>query len=345
MVFSVSDSNGKVVITTFHSACTACIHSASKAGYTRQTCAIKNMESRIGCVTSKTGSLTLCCDCSEAKTTKLFKDKLSVFQYCIPSLIKLREESVASIKNAEHDKYSRIVHNLKTLNAQSLLNQYNFISQEVFANNHANLLEVVESEVVARPKDAAIAILQQSKNNEHMKTEFASHEKLSIDNPVLYKNTHVVYKVILNVYHSFAMDFYKKYVKFQIADAEIRATFDYDTVRVAFYHIFSNAIKYVSDHSTVVVNIVELADFVKIEFKMRSLRIYPDEVDRLFEDHFSGKAAISAKLQGTGFGMGLLKKALSVNKGSIEVVPGEQVFKYSGKEYAENSFVIQLPKR
>lgn len=345
MVFSLNDSSGKEVLTTFHSACAACIHAANATGYTKQTCAISGVEARIGVVTSKAGSLRLCCDCSEAKTTKLFKDKLFVFQYCIPSLIKLREESITSIKNAEHDKYSRIVHNLKTLNAQSLLNQYNFIPQEEFANSHANLLEMVQSEVEARPKDAAIVILQQSKNNEHMKTEFASHEKLSIDNPVLYKNTHVVYKVILNVYHSFAMDFYKKHVKFLIVESSIRAKFDYDTVRVAFYHLFSNAIKYVSDHSSVVVNIAELADCARIEFKMRSLKIYPDEVDRLFEDHFSGKAAITAKLQGTGLGMGVLKKALSINGGTIEVVPGEQVYKYSGKEYAENSFIIQLPKR
>lgn len=345
MLFEIFNINGEKIVSNLHSVCLECKNIALQSGYGRRTCEITGVDNRFGYYSGKQYKLFLCCSYGEAKTTKLFREKIEVLNYCCPSIASMIKESLLQIRTDEHDKYSRIVHNLKTLNAQSLLNQYNFIDQDRFASEHDNLLQMVQGEVMAHPKDAAIAILQQSKNNEHMKTEFASHEKLSVDTPTLYPSLHVVQKVILNVYHSFAMDFRAKNVTFRIDSTDVRARFDYDTVRVALYHIFSNAVKYIANQSILFVQIMDSTDFVVVDFKMKSLKIEEEEVEYMFEDHYSGKAAVKAKLNGTGLGMGLIKKALNLNKGDIEVIPGEKSTKISSNEYAENIFKIRLSKR
>lgn len=342
-IFHIVDESNNVLFTNTKQECNGCIATNANSSCRKLLCLYDKEERRLGFTQRKNTKLYLCSDCRATKTSKLFKEKVELLSYTLPSMLEFKKEIELVTRNEEREKYSKIVHNLKTLNGQSILSQYKFIPQDSFSENYENLFDIVLTEVKNRPRDATVAILRQSKNNEFMKTEFSTHEKLSIESPSLFTQNHVVRKVILNVYHSFDMDFKNKHVYLKIDDVDLKARFDYDTIRVAIFHIFSNAIKYIAKNSDLNIFISGDNNFVFVDFVMKSLFIYADEVDAIFEDHNSGKIANTLNLNGSGLGMGLIKKALTINGGNINVLPGVSKSRISGIDYGTNTFRIMLP--
>lgn len=342
MKFLVTDRNNREVINSLDEPCKECLKTS--VDYNRVTCPDNNEERRYGIKEYAGGRIFICTSSSSTKTTKLFKEKIEMLSYCIPSLSLIKEKAINEASNLEKEKYSKIVHNLKTLNAQSIQSQYKFVPQNVFADNYHNLYEFLKSEVVKRPHDATIAILRLSKNNAHMKTEFSTHEKLSVENPNLLIQEHNIRSVILNVYHSFDIDFRANNIQFRIPDTAHYLMFDYDTIRVALYHIFSNTIKYVCKNSKVQVKIFDKDKITYVDFEMKSLHIARDERNKIFEDNYSGKSTLSKQKNGSGLGMGLIRKALAINNAEIEVICGEKSTRIEGQDFSDNIFRLILNK-
>lgn len=342
MTFFVESSAGELLFTNGGSTCRECMLRHRESTYERIDCPMNQCNMRFGKLDSKGYNLFLCSDESQTKTTSLFREKINMLSYVVPAMLEFRNEVEKTAKQQEVEKYSKVVHNLKSLNAQSLLAQYRFISQDAFVDRYENLFEYVLNEVKNRPKEAAIALIKQAKSNAHMKTEFTSHEKLAMDNPALYKQTHIIRKVILNVYHSFDYDFRENCVSFRITETDIRAIIDYDTVRLAIYHILSNAVKYIAPNSCLQTDISldEERNNVIVDFKMHSLYIKPEELNMVFEDHYSGETVRQQNLQGSGLGMGLIRKAILLNGGDFIVIPGK---KFKKSNFAENIFRLLLP--
>ncbi len=342
MTFIILDSQGELLFTNGGATCLNCLKDNEDKSYCRITCPDDTEERRFGKRVTKEHILYLCSKHVTTKTTKLFNEKIEMLTYSLPSMIQFKKEIEKTVQQIELEKYTKIVHNLKTLNAQSINALYSFIPQEVFTEHYDNLLEYLTQQVKSHPKDAAIAIMRQAKNNAHMKTEFSSHEKMAMEKPILLSKYHVIRTVILNVYHSFDYDFKAKKVNLRIDNSDVKAFFDYETIRLALYHIFSNAVKYICDNSNLLVHILENTDTVFIEFEMKSFYISPEERNTIFEDHVSGGIVTKKNLNGSGLGMGLIKKALTMNKGNIEVIPGE---KRINSDYSQNIFRFILPKK
>ena len=344
MIFHIVNEEDKILFSNAQKECYDCIEKNAISICRTLFCPYSGEEKRIGFSCRKNMKLILCSDRRHTKTSKLFKEKIELLSYTVPSMLLFKNEIAQAARDEEREKYAKLVHNLKTLNAQSIMSQYKFIPQDLFAESYENLFATVQHEVERRPKEATIALLKQSKNNEYMKTEFSTHEKLTMDSPSLIMRNHVVKKVILNVYHSFDLEFKDKGVYLKIDDVAYNAWFDYDTIRVAFFHLFSNASKYIAKDSTLHVGISAEEDNVIVKFIMKSLYIYEDEINTIFDDHQSGKAAKDLNLNGSGLGMGLIRKALTINGGKIEVIPGREKIKKSGIDYGDNLFKITIPK-
>ena len=131
-------------------------------------------------------------------------------------------------------------------------------------------------------------------------------------------------------------------MSFRITETDIRATIDYDTVRLAIYHILSNAVKYIAPNSCLQTEILldEDNSNVIVNFKMQSLYIKPEELNMVFMDHYSGETVRQLNLQGSGLGMGLIQKAIQLNGGDFTVIPGR---KFKKSSFADNIFRLILP--
>jgi K+-sensing histidine kinase KdpD len=341
MKFFITNADSKVLVSSIEDKCKPCIDSCT-TNCNNLICPIYNEERRFGVEKMKDKQIFLCTTKKASKTTALFKEKIKTLAYSIPSIEAIKEDITIKAKTSEKNKYSKIVHNLRTLNAQSIQSQYKFIPQSSFADNHSTLYEFVKDEILQRIDEATISFLRLAKNNAHMKTEFTTHEKLSVESPNLSIQFHKVRSVILNVYHSFNIDFSDKNVRLKINENDVFVEVDYDTIRVAFYHIFLNAIKFIRPDTDVNVEIHSEDEYIYVDFNMNSLHINANEKEKIFEDEYSGENAIKSDTNGSGLGMGLIRKALLINKANIEVINGKAKNKYKGQLYSINVFRLKF---
>lgn len=288
----------------------------------------------------------LCLSQQEARNKNVFLERFQIFISSVSFLSQLSKLTVAKAEEIEREKYYKIVHNLRKLNAEALGSQYNFIPQEKLTENYRDLFSFVFNIIENDLKGATLTLLKQAKINAHIKTEFDTHELLSMENPILEFRNHGVREVILNVYHPFERDFKDKNIFLAFSANIGYARFDYRTMRLAFAHILSNSAKYVKPGTDIDVGYENNEIETVITFSMCSMVIKQDEVQRIFEDGVSGAIPKANKLNGSGLGMGLIKKAVELNNGSFSVVPGKSYTKTkNGISYADNSFIIRLKKQ
>lgn len=340
MKILVRDAQKEIIFKNIAGTCIKCEKECDSEGAIFQCPVINKDEMRQGKRISSHGSFFLCCNKSVAKTTKLFKEKLEMLIYSIPTIKEIKEDVYHKTKQYEQDKYQRIVHNLKTINAQSIQEQFSLIPQDILAENYNDQIQYVKSEIQKNPEKAAIVFLRLAKNNASVKTEFVTHEKLSIENPVLSVNNHNIKNVILNVYHAFALEMKTKKVTLDVFTTKKHLSFDYDTIRVSFYHLFHNATKYIRPNTILKIECKESTDSFLVFFKMESIHIEESELEKIFEDNYSGVRVVEKSKQGAGLGMGLIKKALELNNATIEVKAGKEFEKKNKIDYSKNEFII-----
>lgn len=286
----------------------------------------------------------LCLSCKDARNKNVFMDRFNIFISSINLLSKISIATREHAEQIERDKYYKIVHNLRHLNAEALGAQYNFVPQEKLTENYRDIFQFVYDEIKHDTKGATLLILKQAKINAHIKTEFDTHELLSMDNPNLDVRNHRVREVILNIYHPFERDFKEKKVSLDFDPNIGYARFDYRTMRLALTHILSNAAKYVRPGTDIYVKFEITESATVISFDMTSIAIHEKEIESIFIDGVSGAIPKANNLHGSGLGMGLIKKAVELNNGIFLVLPGKTFTKKGGIYYAENKFVISLQK-
>lgn len=336
MKILIKDENNNIIVDNTDDTCNVCIRKCDKSNI-KINCPISNSEEkRMGRIKHKDKTIFLCSPKSITKTAKLFDEKLAMLVYSIPSIITAKNIAIHN----ERQKYERIVHNLKTLNAQSIQTQYKFLTQQKLSDHYEKLFDYVYEEIQNNPREATITLLRLIKNNAHMKTEFSTHEKLSMEEPVLSFQEHNIRSVILNVYHSFDVEFRDNHNSFRISDNNARVKIDYDTTRVAIYHLFSNAVKYMQYGTPMIVEIEVIGGQSVVDFKMKSLHINENELEKIYDDGYSGINTKTNNKNGKGLGMGLVRKALALNKAKLEVIAGDKVTTYRGDHYSENIFRI-----
>ncbi len=132
-------------------------------------------------------------------------------------------------------------------------------------------------------------------------------------------------------------------VNFHIKDdysSENKIPLDYKLMNLAFINFFDNAIKYSKPDSKLDINFEKNERGFVLDFSMMSLRIEHDELEKVFEDGYSGKHATEEA--GDGIGMHVIKKSLGMINIGIRVEPDYGVSEnYNGKKYIKNKFIFE----
>lgn len=103
---------------------------------------------------------------------------------------------------------------------------------------------------------------------------------------------------------------------------------DEKLLRNIVINLLTNAVKFSPGRDEVFLNVLDKGAFISIEVKDEGIGIPTDELNKIFEPFIRGKAADS--IQGTGLGLCIVKKAVELLQGSIQVEsrPGKgSVFK------------------
>lgn len=342
MKFHYINSTNEVIFSNITNNCTKCYDDCNSQ-ITTQVCPINNLKARFGKITTKRGITFLCSD--EIKTIKLFRDRLSIFDSTLIPLEKLKAEIKTQISEEEKKRTKRLLHNLISLNAHNIQELYALVPQDLLTANIENQISIITDAIYENPKEAALTYLRIAKHNIAMKTEFSVFKKLYENNPVLEFSYHPIRKVIFNILHTYFQDFTDKHVYVRVKENYTKVNIDYDSVHVAIYHLIDNASKYCLPNREILIDFIESENTLIVRFDMISIKIDDDEVDKIFNESYSGRNSQKINKSGDGIGMFRAKSLLELNNVSIEVKRDYQkIERFNGTDYGRNIFELKFKK-
>jgi signal transduction histidine kinase len=251
-----------------------------------------------------------------------------------------RRVMLAAQKEAAHTK--RLIHNLKSLTAKTMQEIFYVARQDTMLQQGKRAKHYVKNEIIKNPDDAAAAFISILKHQAAQNAEFSAFNKLNGDVGQLKKESHLVHKVLMNVFYLFFGEFTDKGVTVDVQSTQAKAFFDYESIHVCIYHIVENSAKYIRYGGNFSVSTLLTDTSINVVFDMESLVINPDEAEKIFLEDYSGVRAVRDNLHGSGIGLYIAKQLAILNGGNLSVVSGIGNLRYP--EYARNKFILSLPK-
>lgn len=342
MFYQIRDDNNEILVSNLPTTCHVCYKACNSICMTKIDCKLDKNKRRLGKIINTKGITFLCCN--KAKTAKLFKSKIENLSYSTPDFKKVKSDLVREIALTEQKRVIRLVHNLISINAHNIQEIYDLVPQELLAADLQNQIDTIKSEVSKNLDNAALTFLRIAKHNVQMKSEFSIYRKMFQEQPKLEYRMHPIKKVILNILHTFFVDFKENSIRVDITDYKGLVKLDYESIAVALYHLIENASKYILPKTEMKINILESNDSVLVDFEMESVYIEDYEIDKIFNEGYSGVNVKKLGKHGEGIGMNRIKNMLDLNKANFEVIRGETPFKHHGLKFAENKFRIVFNK-
>jgi len=328
------------IISNHRSLCEECINECNAKNELYKCPVFKEIRRR-GQVDIEGGQLYICTN-EAIKSARIFLEKLRVHSSVISEIDAGRKDVTRSVGLS----VNRLVHNLISINAQSLQSIYALIPQEEFSQrNRDQLLQVITSKVTQDPLGIAILIVDLLKNETLKKSEISVYAKLFQNEPV-HKLPYNIHKVVMLVLNTFWDAFSEGRVKFDVGSCYEKVFVDYEAVAGALVHILENASKYILPDSTLKIAFRVDGGSVLIIFEMLSMKVEHFEEDKIFEEGYSGVNPSNLGKAGKGLGLYLVSKLLEITGGSIsfqrDCDPKSRI-EYRGWDFEKNIFTIALP--
>jgi light-regulated signal transduction histidine kinase (bacteriophytochrome) len=249
-------------------------------------------------------------------------------------------QTIDSALQRAEDRTRRLLHNLKSLTAKTSQEIFYIAQQDRMLSATKDLVQYVASEIKGNHEEAAKAFIEILKHQAAQKAEYSAFEKLTSRVQVVHPERHDIHRVLMNVFYLFFSEFLKRKAKAEVDKTRLQAVFDYDSIHVCIYYIVENASKYIRPASSLNVTANESDGMLVVRFSMESLTILPNEVEKIFEEGFSGSSAVAEGLHGAGIGLYLARAMAKLNAGNLTVIPGRPAL---GSSYARNTFILALP--
>lgn len=339
----IIDKSGVVLCNSMpYASCQSCILKAVNNGFGHVSCPFSTERKRVAFQKNDQGEVYICSE--EKITTKNFKILVAELLYAIPTLREARLELLSEIKEQSNARVNRVLHNIKNINAHLLQELYTFVPQELFTRRLRKTINTVVELIKKEPENAAIAFLRIAKLNSGLKAELSVYDKLLKDKPELQFREYNIRDVVMLVLHEFFSDFHEIGVYIDVEDCYKRISIDFESFRVALYHIVENASKYVLPNSKIEIRFNSNIETFSIVFLMQSHKLSSDDKDRIFEEGFSGSMAVKSGKSGQGIGMYRAKELLKLNNANLIFDPGRITEKIIDDiEYAYNTITIERP--
>jgi two-component system phosphate regulon sensor histidine kinase PhoR len=87
------------------------------------------------------------------------------------------------------------------------------------------------------------------------------------------------------------------------------------------YNLLENAVKYADKGSDIALYVTAVPRFTRLSIESTGIPIAPDEKEKIFDRGVRGQHAEAMHPAGTGFGLFIAQRIMSIHKGRIEVEP------------------------
>ena len=308
----IETSDGVIIQSNLPISCQNC----AKCHYESQVvnCSLNNEKRRQGIVFSSNYSVYLCTSSKDLiQSSKLFKTYQRNFIEFLPELVQTRIETQEEV----NQEVKRLIHNLTSINAHSIQELYNLVPQEILTLEFKDQIRKISNYIQSDTHLAAATFLRIAKHNASLKTEFAVFNKLYETNPNLQIKKHVIRKVLFNLLYIFFQDFTDNNIYVDVEQNYDQIFFDYESIHVAFYHIFENATKYALHREPIIINFEKSEKTFDVNIEMTSIQITDEDVTKIFQPNFSGYYARKLKKAGNGIGLNVVQRILKLNKAEL----------------------------
>jgi len=239
------------------------------------------------------------------------------------------------------------LHNTRNLNAQINSKILNFLNEEELAKS-INKISYIREKINNNSYDVAREILSILKLTSDILFEYNAMDYLSPD-AKLNKSDYTFQKIhtlIVLSFYTFEEEFRKKNIMVNIQNSNSTFRLNFNTMKSALSQLFDNSLKYCAPNSTLLIEIKELSDSIRIIFEMKSLYLNDLDLQNIFLLNYRSDAAKTENISGSGIGMYVSKKLIELNNGAIlcKRLREEKVDK-DFKKYSINQFSITLNKQ
>ncbi|ARD63327.1 hypothetical protein Y71_26850 [Kosakonia radicincitans DSM 16656] len=276
------------------------------------------------------------------KSSRVARAKAEVLLDGIISL----QDVYRKAKEEAKQHVNRLIHNLVTLNGHIIQEVYSIIPQEVMQDKRPGWRKRIMEQVADDPYDASVSLVNIAKNTLKMKAEIDVYNALLSEHPKIALRNHSIHRVLMNVVYVFFPEFTDKGIRVEVSESNDTVHIDYETFQVAIYHLIENSVKYIKPDSKLNITFNKKTDTKKlsIAFKMISLAISPDEVEKIFIEGYSGVMAKMSNRAGSGIGMHRARTLLGHNNARLSVIARHDTAQeiMLGRVYQENEFVIDF---
>lgn len=286
------------------------------------------------------GTIFLCTDDADLVASKRrFQDHVQILGEMLKAFQDLKEEATKRVQTENR----RLVHNLTTLNSHILQEIYSITPQEHLSGGPEEQINAIKSELIRYPARAAASALRILKNAVAARSEMQIVRRLQPEEKTVPLNpkSHAIHRVVKNALITFFQDSQERGLVWRLGNCTKTLFFDYETVSVALYRLFENAVKYCKPSSEIYVSFHPDSTGLSLILEMKSLWISFDEAPQIFEEGVSGSLAIKSKLSGDGLGLYFVREMLNMNNAFIHWEPMNPENSRI-EEYGQNRFVIRF---
>lgn len=281
--------------------------------------------------------------CDNDITNKYFKKYLDFLKSLYEPLCNLRKEYAIR----SEDKVRRLKHNINGYTTKIQDELENVIPSNINRNDWNSILQQLKTEISKNNEITATtvtALFHIYKNVQLIKAEMEVYDIMNSDTANLNLIEHPIRKVVDLSVQSFFLDLLDRNINIKHGLSTDKVLIDFPTFSVVLGHILDNTVKYAANNSTLDISFERSYNTVKIKFSMTSILVNPDEVDKIFQEKYSGHWASESGLQGHGIGMYYAKKLVELNNGTINFVAGKEKYQFEGLPYADNIIEITLKR-
>lgn len=276
------------------------------------------------------------------KTFAYYFDALySLYNSFSTKIEHIRRQNKELAKNDLH----RLQHNVNSYNAKIQDDIDSLISlQDTKMSEWANILQNTTKVIENNPRKAAVVLLKVAKNISLVNSEMNVYDFLENPDSEIQFFSHPIHKVVKLSLQPFFLDFVENRISPRLGECYETVEIDYPSISVVLGHIWSNAIKYTCGGTDINISFSKFQDYIDVEIECYSLYIETDEIEKIFQEGYSGKWSHVADKSGNGIGMYYIKYLTHLNNGDFYIYPGDSPTYINKLPYTKNKFVLRLKR-
>lgn len=154
-----------------------------------------------------------------------------------------------------------------------------------------------------------------------MTTNLINFERAEVYSPHLYIAEYELNTYIKEIYNNFQTYATIKHITFRYESnfSYMNVWFDKEKMDSILENVISNALKYTPKNGDILISVYDMKSSWRLEVKDNGIGIPAKEQRKLFKMHFRGTNAINSKITGSGIGLMLVRKLVSLHNGKIYI--------------------------